>query len=303
MIRGENKILQAFLGTLLTWGLTAAGSAVVFIFACRASTSRKILDASLGFAGGVMIAASFWSLLKPAIEIAEESDLYGKFVFGPVSIGFLLGCAFVLCTDVCLPCLKNKNPTIALAEAARDSDQQEMVETGNGDLVPKEENGNEFEKWQSWKRMLILIISITVHNIPEGLAVGVAFAAIGSSNTTATFEDARNLALGIGIQNFPEGMAVSVPLAAAGYHPCKAFMYGQLSGIVEPIFGIIGALVAMISKPILPYALAFGAGAMIYVVFDSLIPESNAHGNGRISTWGAIFGFVIMMCLEIGLAF
>ena len=320
MIRGENKILQAFLGTLVTWGLTAAGSAVVFVFNCRKLTTRKILDGSLGFAGGVMIAASFWSLLAPAIESAVESGTYGdkgQFAFGPVCIGFLLGCAFVLCTDLFLPCLNNKDPSIALAEASQDKkkDQNttihplpaeiEMADRKH-DLNANEdgikEKGDAMEKWKSWKRLLILMISITVHNIPEGLAIGVGFAAIGSSKS-ATFESARNLALGIGIQNFPEGMAVSVPLAAAGYHPFKAFLYGQLSGLVEPIFGVIGALIASVAKPVLCYALSFGAGAMIYVVFDNIVPESNLHGNGRISTWGAMSGFIIMMCLEIGLAF
>ena len=314
MIEGENKILQAFLGTLVTWGLTAAGSAVVFIFSCGNFKTRKILDGSLGFAGGVMMAASFWSLLAPAIDSAKESGTYGgkegRFAFVPVSIGLLLGCLFVLGTDKFLQRVhKNKDPVIALAEANRKSggagEDAENALVDANEAEPEaatEENVPGIKKWKCWKRMLILIVSITVHNIPEGLAIGVRFAAIGST-ATATFKSAQILALSIGIQNFPEGMAVSVPLAAAGYHPFKAFLYGQLSGVVEPVFGVLGALIATVAKPILSYALAFGAGAMIYVVFEALIPESNSHGNGHISTWGAIFGFTIMMCLEIGLVF
>lgn len=358
MIQGENKILQAFLGTLLTWGLTAAGSALVFIFSTgRFAGKRKILDFSLGFAAGVMTAASFWSLMAPAIEEAEESGTYGakgEFAFVPCAIGFALGGGFVLLSDICIPHLTGKDPSIALAMMADENPREDIgqAESFSENLEPmlkvpeqsssssasnenvadsvgvtvrhrgkenpssqssqlvveysiasdkmEKQREEKVKKYKSWKRMLLLIIAITVHNIPEGLAVGVAFGAIGSSEK-ATFASARNLAIGIGIQNFPEGMAVSVPLCAAGYSPLKSFWYGQLSGLVEPIFGVLGALVVVVASPLLPYALSFAAGAMIYVVVDDIIPEANMCGNGRVASWGCMVGFLIMMCLDVGL--
>lgn len=151
-----------------------------------------------------------------------------------------------------------------------------------------------------WKRIMLLVVAITVHNIPEGLAVGVSFGAIGTT-PAATFEAARNLAIGIGIQNFPEGLAVSVPLHAAGFSLGRAFWYGQLSGMVEPIFGVLGAVAVTIATLVLPYALSFAAGAMIYIVADDILPEAHASGNGQLATWGAIVGFIVMMCLDVGL--
>lgn len=347
MIEGENYILQAFLGTLVTWGLTAVGSAVVFIFALgyfSSKTGRKILDMSLGFAGGVMLAASFWSLLMPAIAEAEESGYYGtRWNWAPVSIGFLLGGVFVLLSDMCLPCLTKKDPELQVQlggggeatytkkdETAMNGDAtaENVVAVSEDKPLKDAENQNtegitlnvdesadpcqpfhdleeKKQKWKSWKRIVILIIAITVHNAPEGLAIGVKFASIdaqtNSTKAAEQFKSARNLALAIGIQNCPEGMAVSVPMLAAGYHPAKCFFYGQLSGMVEPVFAILGALITSVAQGLLPYALAFGAGAMIYVVFDDLIPEAAARGNTKLATWGGMIGFVIMMCLEVGL--
>ena len=356
MIQGENKILQAFLGTLLTWGLTAAGAGLVFIFGTgRFAGKRQILDFSLGFAAGVMTAASFWSLMAPGIEMAKESGTYGakgEWAFVPCAIGFGLGGLFVLLSDMCIPHVAGQDPSIALATMMEKTKDEEVVESASENMLDQtsekqadsdslsdsvgltirhrqkenptpqssqliveysigandeaatkkvQELEAKVKKFKSWKRMLLLIIAITVHNIPEGLAVGVAFGAIGSS-PQATFHSARNLAIGIGIQNFPEGMAVSVPLCAAGYSPLKSFWYGQLSGLVEPVFGVLGALVVVVAEPLLPYALSFAAGAMIYVVVDDIIPEAQAAGHGRIASWGCMVGFLIMMCLDVGLA-
>lgn len=159
---------------------------------------------------------------------------------------------------------------------------------------------NQASALSQWKRIMLLVIAITVHNIPEGLAVGVSFGAIGNTES-ATFESARNLAIGIGIQNFPEGLAVSLPLHAAGFSMCRAFWYGQLSGMVEPIFGILGAVAVTLASIILPYALSFAAGAMIYIVADDILPEAHTSGNGLLATWGTIIGFIVMMCLDVGL--
>ncbi|XP_049862963.1 zinc transporter ZIP11 isoform X3 [Schistocerca gregaria] len=155
-------------------------------------------------------------------------------------------------------------------------------------------------KNKQWKRILLLIVAITVHNIPEGLAVGVGFGAIGSS-PSATFENARNLAIGIAIQNFPEGLAVSLPLRATGFSTLRSFWYGQLSGVVEPIFGVVGAATVGIARPLLPYALSFAAGAMVYVVLDDIVPEAHSSGNGKLASWGAMAGFLVMMSLDVGL--
>jgi len=257
MIEGKHYVLQAFLGTLLTWGLTAVGSAFVFIFAlgCFSSkTGRKILDMSLGFAGGVMMAASFWSLLNPAIEEAEKSGVYGtRWNWAPVSIGFLIGGLFVFVSDKCLPCLTRKDPELEIqlgggeveASYTKKADTELNSGTVSEDRPLKEEDVNvsipdpcqpyhdleeKKAKWRSWKRIVILILAITVHNAPEGLAIGVKFAsidtnAVNSTKVAAQFQEAKNLALAIGIQNCPEGMAVSVPMLAAGYHPVKCFFY------------------------------------------------------------------------------
>ncbi|XP_064478958.1 zinc transporter ZIP11-like [Ornithodoros turicata] len=321
MIPGVSPLAQAVLGTLFTWGLTAAGAALVFVLN---SSRRAILDASLGFAAGVMLAASFWSLLAPAIEIAETN--YGKYAFLPVAFGFLLGAVFVYAMDKLIPAYDGHKSEIALAmEAERQeklqrkfhihTGEQSVLTYGNGfsengvrarkwstvtELGPSDEEKMLDENVKRWKRIFLLVVAVTVHNIPEGLAVGVGFGAAGSS-THSTFESARNLALGIGIQNFPEGLAVSLPLRGAGFSRWKAFWYGQLSGVVEPMAGILGCIAVTHAQPILPYALAFAAGAMVYVVVDDIVPEAQSCKNGRLASWTTIVGFVVMMALDVGL--
>ncbi|XP_037814581.1 zinc transporter ZIP11 [Lucilia sericata] len=345
MIAGYGPVTQALLGTLLTWGLTAAGAACVIFLR---GNQRKSLDAALGFAAGVMIAASFWSLLSPAIEMAENSHLYGVYAFLPVSGGFLLGAIFVYgCdklmsylglnssnmmiqmtqsnkdkADIAMDDMKHSQNSVGVMDAAKSMDSFSDclsaqhshneprrrkkpnidVERTNHTYVATEEERTKAESAVAqWKRIMLLVVAITVHNIPEGLAVGVSFGAVGSSNSS-TFESARNLAIGIGIQNFPEGLAVSLPLHAAGFSVMRSLWYGQLSGMVEPIFGILGAVAVTFASLILPYALSFAAGAMIYIVADDILPEAHASGNGTIATWGTIAGFLIMMCLEVTLS-
>ena len=324
MIVGYSPVAQALLGTLLTWGLTAAGSALVFVFK---SGHRKVLDGSLGFAAGVMLAASYWSLLAVAIEYAEESALYGNHVYFPVAAGFILGALFVYLADVFMNYAGNQqNILVALSGNPKLTEEsEELLPTTTNNLDPEQaeglkrrsgkatENGqlqgeelkehgklSKEQKLVSWKRILLLIIAITIHNIPEGLAVGVGFGAVGKAKS-ASFENARNLAIGIGIQNFPEGLAVSLPLRAAGVSVWKSFWYGQLSGMVEPIAGVIGAFAVVVAEPLLPYALAFAAGAMVYVVNDDIIPEAQVFGNGKFASAMSIIGFTVMMVLEIAL--
>ncbi|MBN1699476.1 MAG: ZIP family metal transporter [Spirochaetales bacterium] len=261
-----NHVLQALIATGFTWFVTALGAGLVFIFK---KMNRKVLDGMLGFAGGVMIAASFWSLLAPAIEMAEGS---GVPAWLPAVIGFLSGGAFLRLIDRFLPHLHLGEPI----------EHAEGVKT-------------------SWRRSILLVLAITLHNIPEGLAVGVAFGAIATGVDSATLGGAIALALGIGIQNFPEGTAVSVPLHREGLSRLKSFWYGQLSGIVEPVAGVCGAALVILMKPILPYALAFAAGAMIFVVVEEVIPESQGSGNTHIATLGAMAGFAIMMALDVAL--
>ncbi|XP_050311593.1 zinc transporter ZIP11 isoform X2 [Anthonomus grandis grandis] len=324
MIQGYSPVMQAFLGTLFTWGLTACGASLVVVIR---GSQRKVLDASLGFAAGVMTAASFWSLLSPAIELATESKFYGEngeYAWAPVALGFLLGSLFVYGADILISVLGVHSPNMMLALHAsnkgksrdgsrRDSAHLPLPDTTavegftdiGGTFVHRrrsydgECNVEEIQHGR-WKRIMLLVVAITVHNIPEGLAVGVGFAATGSSSS-ANFETARNLALGIGIQNFPEGLAVSLPLHAAGFSVWKSLWYGQLSGMVEPIFGVLGAVAVSLAQPALPYALSFAAGAMIYVVVDDIIPEANTDENGKLATWGAVLGFLVMMTLDVGL--
>jgi ZIP family zinc transporter len=239
---------------------------MVFFFK---TLNRKLLDSMLGFAAGVMIAASFWSLLAPAIALAEES---GVTPWVPATCGFLLGGAFLWIVDKILPHLHLGFPT-------KDA---EGIET-------------------NWHRSILLVLAITLHNIPEGLAVGVAFGALAADIPSASLGAATALALGIGIQNFPEGTAVSVPLRREGLSRLKSFWYGQLSGVVEPMAGVLGAAAVVLMRPILPYALAFAAGAMIYVVVEELIPESQYHGNTDAATVGAMLGFAVMMTLDVAL--
>ncbi|XP_015766819.1 PREDICTED: zinc transporter ZIP11-like [Acropora digitifera] len=278
MIEGLNPVSQALQGTLFTWGVTALGSALVFVFS---TGQRKVLDASLGFAAGVMLAASYWSLLAPAIEMAETSGYYGhggKFAFIPVSIGFILGAVFVFGADKVLPYLNNE---YSLSSCMGFLHLENHTKRGLYCSTV-------FDTFLVW------------HDVAEGLAVGVGFGAVGKT-ATATFENARNLAIGIGIQNFPEGLAVSLPLRGAGYSSWTSFWYGQLSGMVEPIAGLFGAVAVVIAEPLLPYALAFAAGAMVYVVVDDIIPEAQTSGNGHLASCTTILGFIVMMSLDVGL--
>lgn len=258
--------MQALVATLFTWALTAAGAALVFFFK---TINRKVLDGMLGFAAGVMIAASFWSLLNPAINMAEAA---GKQAWVPAVIGFLAGGAFLWLADQIIPHLHMRQPR----------SEAEGIPT-------------------SWRRSILLVLSITLHNIPEGLAVGVAFGAVAAGLPSASLAGAVALAIGIGIQNFPEGAAVSIPLRREGYSRIKSFWYGQASGIVEPIAGVIGAVLVVSMQPILPYALSFAAGAMIYVVVEELIPESQLEKNTDIATIGTMLGFAVMMALDVAL--
>ncbi|XP_071560761.1 zinc transporter ZIP11 isoform X3 [Temnothorax nylanderi] len=290
MLKDHSPITQALLGTLFTWALTAAGAALVVVIRGK---QRKLLDVSLGFAAGVMVAASYWSLLAPAIEMATESKIYGaegEYAFVPVAVGFLVGAAFVYGTDVLISTLGIQSPNVLLAMQSvgfyeQNSRRRQITNINrsseSAEIGTVYEDPNNEAKNNQWRRILLLVVAITVHNIPEGLAVGVGFGAIGSS-ASATFENARNLAIGIGIQNFPEGLAVSLPLQAAGISTLKSFWYGQLSGMVEPIAGVLGAAGVTLAAPALPYALAFAAGAMIYVVIDDIIPEAHQRDQMRI---------------------
>lgn len=262
----QNNIYQAVLAGIFTWFVTALGAGIVFSFK---NINRKVLDLMLGFAAGVMIAASFWSLLAPAIEMAESQNSTAWLV---VVIGFLLGGFFLWAIDKVLPHLHLGFPV----------SQAEGIKT-------------------SWQRSVLLVMAITLHNIPEGLAIGVAFGALSIEGTTATYSSAVALAIGIGLQNFPEGAAVSIPLRREGFTRFKAFMYGQASGIVEPIAAFIGASLVISMQYLLPYALAFAAGAMIYVVVEELIPESQLNQNTDVATIGTMIGFALMMALDVGL--
>jgi len=261
-----SPIMQAFIGTSFTYFVTALGAAMVFFFK---EINRKVLDGMLGCAAGVMIAASFWSLLAPAIDMVESS---GGISWLPPLLGFLSGGLFLWCADKLLPHLHPGFP-------AKDA---EGIKT-------------------SWQRSVLLVLAITLHNIPEGLAVGVAFGAAAAGHPAASLGAAVALAIGIGIQNFPEGAAVSVPLRREGLSRTKSFLYGQASGMVEPIAGVVGAAAVIIMQPILPYALSFAAGAMIYVVAEELIPESQAARHSDIPTIGVMLGFAIMMTLDVAL--
>jgi ZIP family zinc transporter len=265
-LEGFSPVIQALLGTLFTWAVTAAGSAMVFT---TKEISRNLLNGMLGFAAGVMIAASYWSLLAPAIEMSASLNVPEWF---PATIGFLAGGAFLWMVDKLLPHLHLGMPT----------SEAEGIKT-------------------SWQRSVLLVLAITLHNIPEGLAVGVAFGAAAAGLPEATTAGAVALALGIGIQNFPEGLAVSAPLRREGMKLSKAFTMGQLSGVVEPIAGVVGAAAVLLMRPLLPYALAFAAGAMIYVVAEELIPEANRDQHSDIPTIGVMIGFAVMMTLDVAL--
>jgi ZIP family zinc transporter len=253
-----NPILAALYATLFTWFLTAFGASFVFFFK---NMNRVVLDGMLGFTGGVMIAASFWSLLSPAIEMSEGEG-FVKVI--PAAVGFALGALFIFGLDKLLPHLH---------------------------INFKETEGVK----SPWQRTTLLVLAITLHNIPEGLAVGVLFGGVAAGIPEASIAGAVTLAIGIGIQNFPEGIAVSMPLRRMGMSRWKSFMYGQSSAIVEPIAGVLGAVAVIFFIPILPYALAFAAGAMIFVVVEEVIPETQQDKNTDIATLGLIGGFIVMM--------
>lgn len=257
---------QALLAGLFTWGVTAIGAATVFGFN---QINRKLLDAMLGFSGGVMLAASFWSLLAPAIEISEYGPYPSWF---PPAVGFLLGGAVLWCFDKLLPHLHLGFP----------------IEESEGPRT-------------SFHRSILLVTAITLHNIPEGLAVGVAFGGVISGLHATTLSAAIVLTIGIGLQNFPEGIAVSMPLRAEGMSRWKSFSCGQLSAAVEPVAAVLGTWAVVTVAPILPFALSFAAGAMVYVVVEELIPESHRHGNVDLATVSLMIGFTGMMVLDVGL--
>ncbi len=257
---------QALAAGLFTWGLTALGAGVVFFFR---EVSRRTLDCALGFAAGVMLAASFWSLLNPSIALSAEM---GMVKWAPPLIGFVAGAAAMRLLDYLLP---HVHLFGKMSEA-------EGLKT-------------------SWRKTTLLVLAITLHNIPEGLAIGVAFGAVTAGYESATLPAAIALAIGIGIQNCPEGTAVSAPLRREGLSRLKAWWYGQLSATVEPLAAVAGALAVTAMRPILPYALAFAAGAMIFVTVEEAIPESQTGGNSDLATLGAIAGFAVMMTLDVAL--
>ncbi len=266
LFEGLNPVWGALVATTFTWFMTALGAALVFFFR---EPPRRVLDGMLGFTGGVMVAASFWSLLAPAIEMSPGVGLSKGM---PAAIGFALGALFLYLLDQVLPHLHINFPS----EAA------EGVHT-------------------QWRRSTLLVLAITLHNIPEGLAVGVLFGGVAAGLPETSIAGAVMLAIGIGLQNFPEGVAISFPLRRAGVSRWRSFWYGQLSAVVEPIAGVIGALAVMHVQPLLPYALAFAAGAMIYVVIEEVVPETQLERSTDIATLGFIGGFIVMMVLDVGL--
>jgi zinc transporter, ZIP family len=260
-----HPVLLALYATLFTWGVTALGASVVFFFR---KPGKRLLNTMMGFAAGVMMAASFWSLLAPALQMAEDR---GMIPWIPAIGGFLSGASFVMLLDALLP------------------------------LFSKKLKSQYFAQNSSFQRSVLLIAAITLHNIPEGLAIGVAFGALSVHPDPAILTGAIALAVGIGVQNFPEGAAVSLPLRREGFSRLRSFHYGQLSGLVEPIAGVAGAYLVVIIAPVLPFALSFAAGAMIFVVVKELIPESHTGKGKRYATTGFIVGFAIMMLLDVAL--
>jgi ZIP family zinc transporter len=265
--KGIDPVLAALIATTFTWLVTAAGASLVFFFK---TLNRGVLDGMLGFTGGVMVAASFWSLLNPAIEMSAK--YYPSMEWMPAAVGFFLGAIFLFFLDKKLPHL-HINFT---------DDESEGVKT-------------------QLHKSILLVLAITLHNIPEGLAVGVLFGAASLGIEDASFSSAIALAIGIGIQNFPEGFAVAMPLRRVGVSRFKSFWYGQLSAIVEPIAGVIGALAVIYMQPILPFALAFAAGAMIFVVVEEVIPETQRDKYTDVAVLGFIGGFLVMMILDVAL--
>ncbi len=265
----DSPVLLALAATLFTWGMTALGAAMVFFFR---EIRLQILNMMLGFASGVMIAASFWSLLAPAIEMAQGRTVPAWLI---AAAGFLCGAGFLWLADRLMP-------------------HMHLSPNGEGQMDGPPSH---------WRRSVLLVLSITLHNIPEGLAVGVAFGAAASGKDGVTLLSAMTVALGMGLQNFPEGAAVSIPLRREGMPRSECFFYGQASGLVEPIAGVLGALLVSSMEALLPFALAFAAGAMIFVVVEELIPSSQAGGNQEtdLATVGCILGFTLMMILDVAL--
>jgi ZIP family zinc transporter len=266
VLQGLHPVAQALMATGFTWGVTALGAATVFT---TRRVNQRVLDWMLGFAAGVMVAASYWSLLAPAIEISAGMAVP---VWFPPLVGFILGGAFLRAADLALPHLHLGLP----------------MEEAEGIKTP-------------WRRTILLILAITLHNFPEGLAVGVAFGAVAAGLPAASLAGAVALAIGIGLQNFPEGIAVAMPLRREGVSRLKSFWYGQLSAVVEPIAGVIGAAAVIVARPVLPYALSFAAGAMIFVVVEEVIPESHRQGHPDLATMGTMIGFAVMMVLDVAL--
>ncbi len=259
-------VVQSLIATSFTWGVTALGAAGVFL---SKEINRKLMDGMLGFAAGIMIAASYWSLLAPSLEISESLGLPA---YLPPAIGFMMGGIVLWSIDRILPHLHLGLP-ISSAEGIK----------------------------TSWQRSILLVLAITLHNIPEGMAIGVAFGAASAGIPGATLTGAIALALGIGLQNFPEGLAISAPLRREGLSAGKSFWYGQLSAVVEPVGAMLGAAAVISMRQLLPYALAFAAGAMIYVVIEELIPEAEQGQNTDIATGGDMLGFTVMMILDVAL--
>jgi ZIP family zinc transporter len=263
---GLAPVWQALLATLFTWGMTALGAAAVFFFR---EMDRRLLDAALGFTAGVMIAASFWSLLAPSIAMSADMGLVEWL---PPLIGFLAGAGAMRLADVLMPHV-HLFASVATAEGIHTNLQ----------------------------RTALLVLAITLHNIPEGLAIGVAFGAVEAGYDSSTLGTAIALAIGIGLQNFPEGTAVAVPLRREGFSRTRSFWYGQMSALVEPFAAVLGAAAVVAMRPILPYALAFAAGAMIFVVVEEVVPESQSGGHPDLATSGAMVGFAVMMVLDVAL--
>jgi len=263
-LQNFSPIAQAFLAGCFTWALTGLGAAVVFVVT---GVNRKVLDLMLGFASGIMLAVVYWSLLAPAIGMAEGGRLP---VWVPAAVGFLAGGIFLWGIDKVLPHI---HPGFI-------GEEVEGIKT-------------------SWRRNTLFVLAMVLHNIPEGLAIGVAFGAIAAGFHEATLATAIALAVGIGIQDVPEGLAVSVTLRGNGMSRLKSFWYGLLSAVVEPVGAVIGAAGVIFSRPALPYALAFAAGAMVFIVIEEIIPESQQSGNKHLATIGAMAGFVLMMILEV----
>ena len=261
-----SPIWQALVGGILTWFVTMVGAACVFV---TRSVNQRLLDSMLGFAGGVMLAASFWSLLAPAIEISQQWSMPSWII---PAIGFVSGGLVLWILDKTIPHL-------------------------HPDLGREQAEGPPTK----WHRSILLVTAITLHNIPEGLAVGVAFGGVIAGVPAASLGAAIALAIGIAIQNFPEGIAVAMPLRGEGMSAGKSFWYGQMSAIVEPVAAVVGAATVAYSAPMLPFALSFAAGAMVFVVVEELVPASHRHGNVDLATCCLMAGFTFMMVLDVSL--